>query len=417
MTTTFFLVAVVIVTALFFDFTNGFHDSANAMGTSVATGAMRPRTAVLIAAILNVVGAFLSTEVAKTISGGLVNDAFVTPTMIFAGLVAAILWNLTTWLFGLPSSSSHALFGGLIGAVLVGAGVSGVNFSVVVSKILLPAVVAPVVAGLAAGLAIFFVFRLFRRADQEPAAGWFRRAQTISASMIALAHGTSDGQKTMGVITLVLITAGYQDSGTGPQTWVIACAGLAIGLGTYSGGWRIMRTMGKGLTDLKSPQGFAAETTSAAAILASAHMGFGLSTTQVCSGSVIGSGAGKKFSAVRWGTARRMMYGWLLTLPAAALFGAIAAAIALIGPIGIIIVLAALLAGTATIVAISRRTAVTRHNVNESRDVTVQFGRVATPPVMAAAGAVASPAIAPIIIRQPTLTPPTNDTTTTGPQT
>jgi PiT family inorganic phosphate transporter len=287
----------------------------------------------------------------------------------------------------------------------------------VVSKILLPAVVAPVVAGLAAGLAIFFVFRLFRRADQEPAAGWFRRAQTISASMIALAHGTSDGQKTMGVITLVLITAGYQDSGTGPQTWVIACAGLAIGLGTYSGGWRIMRTMGKGLTDLKSPQGFAAETTSAAAILASAHMGFGLSTTQVCSGSVIGSGAGRKFSAVRWGTARRMMYGWLLTLPAAALFGAIAAAIALIGPIGIVIVLAALLAGTATIVSISRRTAVTRHNVNESRDVTVQFGRVTTPPVMAGAGAVAAPAIAPIIIRQPALTPPTNDTTSTGPQT
>ena len=163
MTTTLFLVAVVILTALFFDFTNGFHDSANAMATSVATGALRPRTAVLIAAILNVAGAFLSTEVAKTISGGIVNDAFVTPTMIFAGLVAAILWNLTTWLFGLPSSSSHALFGGLIGAVLVGAGVSGVNFSVVVSKILLPAIIAPVVAGLAAGLATFFVYRLVPR--------------------------------------------------------------------------------------------------------------------------------------------------------------------------------------------------------------------------------------------------------------
>ena len=198
MTTTLFLVAIVIVTALFFDFTNGFHDSANAMATSVATGAFRPRTAVLVAAILNVVGAFMSTEVAKTISGGMVNDVFVTPTMIFAGLVAAILWNLTTWLFGLPSSSSHALFGGLIGAVLVGAGVSGVNFSVVVSKILLPAIMAPVVAGLAAGLATSLVFRWFRSADHEPAAGWFRRAQTISGSMIALAHGTSDGQKTMG---------------------------------------------------------------------------------------------------------------------------------------------------------------------------------------------------------------------------
>src|SRR6478609_9127659 len=174
MTTTLFLVAVVILTALFFDFTNGFHDSANAMATSVATGALRPRTAVLIAAVLNVVGAFLSTEVAKTISGGMVNDAVVTPVMIFAGLVGAILWNLVTWLFGLPSSSSHALFGGLIGAVLVGAGASGVNFSVVVSKILLPAVVAPVVAGIGAGLATFLLFRWFQHADQEPAAGWFR---------------------------------------------------------------------------------------------------------------------------------------------------------------------------------------------------------------------------------------------------
>jgi len=414
MTTTLFLVAVVIVTALFFDFTNGFHDSANAMATSVATGAFRPRTAVLVAAILNVVGAFLSTEVAKTISGGMVNDAFVTPTMIFAGLVAAILWNLVTWLFGLPSSSSHALFGGLIGAVLVGAGAAGVNFSVVVSKILLPAVVAPVVAGVAAGLATFLLFRWFHNADQEPAAGWFRRAQTVSGSMIALAHGTSDGQKTMGVITLVLITAGYQASGTGPQTWVVAAAGLAIGLGTYSGGWRIMRTMGKGLTDLHSPQGFAAETTSAAAILASAHMGFGLSTTQVCSGSVIGSGAGRKLSRVRWGTARRMVYGWLLTLPAAALFGAVAAAIAITGPIGIVMVLVALLSGTGAIVTISRRTAVNRHNVGESRDVTVQFSR--TPAALVVTGPPAAsnpPSIAPIVIKQ---TSPPQPTVTSSPR-
>jgi len=383
MSTTFFLVAVVIVTALFFDFTNGFHDSANAMGTSVATGAFRPRTAVVIAAILNVVGAFLSTEVAKTISGGIVNDALVTPTMIFAGLVAAILWNMTTWLFGLPSSSSHALFGGLIGAVLIGAGAAGVNFSVVVSKILLPAVAAPVVAGLAAGLATFLVYRWFRGVEQGPAAGWFRRAQTVSASMIALAHGTSDGQKTMGVITLVLITGGYQAAGTGPQTWVIATAGLAIGLGTYSGGWRIMRTMGKGLVDLQSPQGFAAETTSAAAILASAHMGFGLSTTQVCSGSIIGTGAGRKLATVRWGKARRMVYGWMLTLPAAALFGAIAAAVALTGPLGVLIVLLALLAGSGGIFAISRRTAVTHLNVNDSPNVTVSFGRTRPSPLPA----------------------------------
>ncbi len=371
MTTTLFLVTLVIATALFFDFTNGFHDSANAMATSVATGALAPRIAVLVAAILNVAGAFLSTEVAKTISGGIVNDAVVTPTMIFAGLVGAILWNLLTWLFGLPSSSSHALFGGLIGAVLIGAGASGVNFSVVVSKILLPAIMAPLVAGLAAGLATFLLYKMINRADQEPATGWFRKAQTVSASLVALAHGTSDGQKTMGVITLVLITAGYQESGTGPQFWVIASAGLAIGLGTYSGGWRIMRTMGRGIVDVHAPQGFAAETTSAAAILASSHMGFGLSTTQVCSGSIMGSGIGRRLARVRWGTARRILYGWLLTLPAAALVGAAAAAIALTGTTGVIVVFIALLAGALAIYAISRRAPVSSENVNDSADVVI----------------------------------------------
>src|SRR6478752_2758574 len=418
MTTTLFVVALVILTALVFDFTNGFHDSANAMAGPVATGALRPRTAVVIAAILNVIGAFLSTEVAKTISGGIVNDAVVTPVMIFAGLVGAILWNLTTWLFGLPSSSSHALFGGLIGAVLVGAGTAGVNFSVIVSKIVLPALMAPLVAGLAAGLATFLVYRWLRRADRDPAVRWFRRGQTVSGSMIALAHGTSDGQKTMGVITLVLITAGYQESGTGPQSWVIVAAGLAIGLGTYSGGWRIMRTLGKGLTDLQPLQGFAAETTSSAAILASAHMGFGLSTTQVCSGSVIGSGAGRRLASVRWGTARRMVYGWMLTLPAAAAFGAIAAAIALTGSLGVVIVLAALVAGTTTIVLISRRTAVTRHNVNDSRDVRVQFSKSPTADPNGGRGQTLGdmPPIAPIIIRQTAVPPPASDITSAGSQ-
>jgi len=375
MSTTLFLVTMVIITALFFDFTNGFHDSANAMATSVATGALLPKVAVLIAAILNVVGAFLSTEVARTISGGIVNDALVTPTMIFAGLVGAILWNLLTWLFGLPSSSSHALFGGLIGAVLIGAGASGVNLSVVMSKIVLPAIMAPLVAGLGAGLATFALYKMINRADREPQAGWFRRAQSVSASLVALSHGTSDGQKTMGVITLVLITAGYQESGTGPQFWVVATAGLAIGLGTYSGGWRIMRTMGKGIVDVKSPQGFAAETTSAAAILASSHMGFGLSTTQVCSGSIMGSGVGKKLAEVRWGSARKVVYGWLLTLPAAALVGGVAAAIALTGTIGLILVFAALLVGAGTIYAISKRAPVSSDNVNDSADVTINPAR------------------------------------------
>ncbi len=363
------LVALVVITALFFDFTNGFHDSANAMATSVATGALRPRVAVLIAAVLNVAGAFLSTAVAKTISGGIVDDALVTPTMVFAGLAAAILWNLVTWLFGLPSSSSHALFGGLIGAVLVGAGISGVNFPVVVSKILLPAVAAPVVAGVAAGFATALAYRFVRPAAAGPASTWFRRAQTVSASLVALAHGTSDGQKTMGVITLVLITAGYQESGTAPQLWVIATAGLAIGLGTYSGGWRIMRTMGRGIVDIAAPQGFAAETASATAILASSHLGFGLSTTQVCSGSILGSGMGRRLAGVRWSTARRIVYGWLLTLPAAAVIGALAAAVALSGPLGILVVLTALIVGALGIYAVSRRAPVSSSTVNDSADV------------------------------------------------
>jgi PiT family inorganic phosphate transporter len=189
--------------------------------------------------------------------------------------------------------------------------------------------------------------------------------------MIALAHGTSDGQKTMGVITLVLITAGYQASGTGPQLWVIAAAGLAIGLGTYSGGWRIMRTMGKGIVDITAPQGLAAETTSAAAILASSHMGFGLSTTQVCAGSIVGSGVGRRQAEVRWGTARKMVYGWLLTLPAAGLVGGLSAWIALSGTIGVIAVFAILVAGSATIWTISRRAPVSSENVNDARDVVI----------------------------------------------
>ncbi len=371
MSSTFFIVCMVVITALAFDFTNGFHDSANAMATSVATGALKPRVAVLIAAVLNVVGAFLSTEVARTISGGIVDDAVVTPVMVFAGLIGAILWNLATWLFGLPSSSSHALFGGLIGAVLVGAGASGVNFPTVVSKILLPAVIAPVVAGLAAGLATYLAYKVIAGRGGRRAESGFRHGQTVSASLVALAHGTSDGQKTMGVITLVLITAGYQESGSGPQFWVILAAGLAIGLGTYSGGWRIMRTMGKGLVEIEAPQGFAAETASTATILASSHLGFGLSTTHVCSGSIVGSGVGRRLAEVRWTTARKMVYAWLLTLPAAALVGGIAALVANTGTLGTVVMLAVLVVAALAIVSIARRSKVSSDNVNDASEVVV----------------------------------------------
>ncbi|MFJ2965062.1 anion permease [Streptomyces collinus] len=368
-----FLVAVVIVTALAFDFTNGFHDTANAMATSIATGALAPRTAVLISGVLNVVGAFLSTEVARTISGGIVDDTLVSPGMIFAGLVGAILWNLLTWLVGLPSSSSHALFGGLIGAVWVGAGTHGVNFDKVVEKVLVPAVASPVVAGVAALLATYLAYRLTDRARKDSVTRGFRIGQVASASLVSLAHGTNDAQKTMGVITLTLISAGALGHDAGPPLWVIASAGLAIGLGTYLGGWRIIRTMGKGLTEIQSPQGFAAETASTTVILTSAHLGFALSTTQVASGSILGAGLGRRLAEVRWGVAGRMIVAWVITLPAAALAGGLAAAVVQnggdLGTAVVALVGAALAAG---IVVVSRRNPVHAHNVNDAHEVSIR---------------------------------------------
>jgi PiT family inorganic phosphate transporter len=375
------IVVLVIVLALFFDFTNGFHDTANAMATPIATGALKPRTAVALAAVLNLVGAFLSTEVARTISGGLIKEGDggiqITPEMIFAGLIGAVCWNMVTWLFGLPSSSSHALFGGLIGAAIVGAGVGAVDFDVLVSKVVLPALVAPLVAGVVA----FAATRLAYAITRDPATGRglgrgnFRYAQIFSSSLVALAHGTNDAQKTMGVITLTLIATGSQAVGTGPMFWVIAACALAIALGTYTGGWRIIKTMGTGLTDIKPAQGFAAETSTAATILASSHLGFALSTTQVASGSVIGSGLGRKGASVRWRTAGRIGVGWLLTLPAAAAVGAVAALLASTGAVGIVI---DALLGVAVIVAIfviSSRDQVTSGSVVSEVDAAVSAVR------------------------------------------
>ncbi|MFE1883961.1 inorganic phosphate transporter [Streptomyces diastatochromogenes] len=368
-----FLVAVVIVTALAFDFTNGFHDTANAMATSIATGALKPRTAVLVSGVLNIVGAFLSTEVAKTISGGIVDDTLVTPGMIFAGLVGAILWNLLTWLAGLPSSSSHALFGGLVGAVWVGAGSDGVHFDKVVEKVLIPAVVSPVVAGVAALIATYLAYRLTERARRESVTKGFRIGQIASASLVSLAHGTNDAQKTMGVITLTLISAGALGHEAGPPVWVIGAAGLAIGLGTYLGGWRIIRTMGKGLTEIQSPQGFAAETASTTVILTSAHLGFALSTTQVASGSILGAGLGRRLAEVRWGVAGRMVAAWLITLPAAALVGGLAASVVKHGGNAGTAVIALVAVALATVIVLaSRRNPVHANNVNDHHEVTVR---------------------------------------------
>jgi PiT family inorganic phosphate transporter len=368
--TELFVVITVIAVALIFDFTNGFHDSANAMAGPVATGALRPRTAVILGALLNLVGACLSTEVAKTISGGFFDDALITVPMILAGLVGAIIWNLTTWLLGLPSSSSHALFGGLIGAVVVGAGLASVNGWVIVSKVLLPAIVAPLVAGIAAAWATRLAYRITRKTPSVHSNTGFKHGQAFTASMVALAHGTSDGQKTMGVITLVLIAANLQASGTGPQLWVIITAGIAIGLGTYSGGWRIMRTMGKGIVEIETPQGAASGAATSATILASAHLGFGLSTTHVSTGSILGSGVGRG-AEVRWSVASRMAFAWLLTLPGAGLVGGLAALLADQGVVGVI-ALIVLLAGVCLVIyVLSRRHRITHANVTDSHEVLV----------------------------------------------
>jgi len=362
-------VIVVIVVALIFDFTNGFHDTANAMATSVATGALRPRVAVLISAVLNLVGAFLSTEVAQTISSGIINEGSsgvdITPTMIFAGLVGAVLWNLATWYLGLPSSSTHALLGGLIGAAIIGSGFDAVNFSAVLTKVVVPAFLSPVVAGAVALVATVCAYRITQNARTRGAEAGFRHGQTISASLVSLAHGTNDAQKTMGVITLTLIAAGYQGADTPPQFWVIASCGLAIALGTYLGGWRIMRTVGKRITDVKAPQGFAAETSSAATILVSSHLGFALSTTQVTSGAVVGSGLGKKLASVHWGVVGRIATAWVVTLPAAALVGGLAAWAASTSIVGLIAVAVVATACGAGLFVLARRHPVTRENVNE----------------------------------------------------
>ena len=337
------MVALVIALALIFDFTNGFHDTANAMATPIATGALKPKTAVLLAASLNFVGAFLSTEVAKTISGGLINEgeAGVTfgPDLIFAGLVGAIIWNLFTWLLGLPSSSSHALFGGLIGAAVVGASLSAgsidfgiINGGVFVSKILIPAALAPLTAGVVAYLATRIAYAVTRKRERDG----FKRGQVFTSSLVSLAHGTNDAQKTMGVITLALIASGMQEAGTGPTILVIAGCALAIAAGTYSGGWRIIKTLGKGITDVEPAQGFAAEAATTATILASSTVGFALSTTQVASGSVIGTGLGRKGASVRWRTAGRIAAGWVITIPAAALVSGLAALLASTGFWGVI---------------------------------------------------------------------------------
>ncbi|PFG44814.1 PiT family inorganic phosphate transporter [Isoptericola jiangsuensis] len=366
------LLVLVVVTALAFDFTNGFHDTGNAMATSIATRALKPKTAVLLSAVLNMAGAFLSLTVAATIAKGLVDAGAINLEVVFAGLVGGIVWNLLTWLLGLPSSSSHALVGGVIGAVLAAAGTSGVIWSGVLSKVLVPALLAPVIAIGVAAVGTALVARLTKGVSQDVTSRGFRWGQVGSASLVSLAHGTNDAQKSMGIILLALITAGAVPADSSVPFWVIFACAFFMALGTYLGGWRIIRTLGKGLVEIDSRQGMAAETSSAAVILLSSHFGFSLSTTHVATGSILGSGVGMPGAKVRWGVAGRMLAAWGMTLPAAGLVGAVCYWIqhGIGGALGTLIVLAILLGVAFTIWTASRRKPVDHSNVNEEWDET-----------------------------------------------
>jgi PiT family inorganic phosphate transporter len=347
-------VIIVVATALAFDFTNGFHDTANVVATSISTRAMAPRLAVGYAAILNFVGAFISLEVAATVASDVVNPEAITLLVVFAGLIGAIAWNLVTWYFGLPSSSSHALIGGIVGAMLVANGPGDVFFEDgIVGKVMLPAVVAPTLAFLVGGAAILLLYRIVGALRPAPVTGGFRGGQVISGGLLALAHGTNDAQKTMGVIALALVAYGSLPANDPtPPSWVVVSAAAAIALGTYVGGWRIIRTMGSRIHKMDAAQGFAAQGAGAAVILASTHGGFPLSTTHTISGAVIGSGAAKRLSAVRWGVAGNIVVAWIVTLPASAAIGALTYGVTRVfgtGAVGPIVVSAVILAGSAVL--------------------------------------------------------------------
>jgi inorganic phosphate transporter, PiT family len=345
-------VIIVVATALIFDFTNGFHDTANVVATSISTRAMAPRIAVGYASILNFVGAFISLQVAATVASDVVDPNSITLLVVFGGLVGAIAWNLITWYFGLPSSSSHALIGGIVGAMLVAQGPGAVFFEEgILGKVMIPALVAPTLAFVIGGIAILLLYRIVGRLRPGPVTQGFRGGQIISGGLLALAHGTNDAQKTMGVIALALVAYGSLPAADPtPPTWVIVSAATAIAAGTYVGGWRIIKTMGSRIHKMDAAQGFAAQGAGAAVILASSHGGFPLSTTHTISGAVIGSGAAKRLSAVRWGVAGNIVAAWIVTLPAAASIGALTYGVTRLfgtGPVGPVIVSALILGGSA----------------------------------------------------------------------
>jgi PiT family inorganic phosphate transporter len=389
-TTATVILILVVVVALAFDFTNGFHDTANAMATSIATGALTPKVAVALSGILNLVGAFLSVEVALTVTNAVVkiqnSDGTPKPALldgggsdllliVLAGLIGGIVWNLATWLLGLPSSSSHALFGGLIGATMAGLGTSGVNWNGdgskvdgVIGKVILPALASPIIAGVVAAAGTWLIYRITAGVGRRFTDQGFRWGQIGSASLVSLAHGTNDAQKTMGVITLALIASGHWTDPSNIPFWVKAACAIAISSGTYLGGWRIIRTLGKGLVEIAAPQGMAAEAASGAVILISSHLGFALSTTHVATGSILGTGVGKPGATVRWRVAGRMLAAWVITLPAAGVVGAITWYIADVlggGLFGAIVITAILVAAAAYMYLHSRKEPVHSGNVND----------------------------------------------------
>ncbi len=347
------LLYIVVATALAFDFTNGFHDTANVVATSISTRAASPRMAIAVASLLNFAGAFISLKVAATVGTGIVQATAITQTMVFAGLVGAIAWNLATWWLGLPSSSSHALIGGLVGAALVAKGAGAVEGDGLVSKVIVPALVAPILAFAVAGVAILVVYRIVGRLRPGPVTRAFRFGQLASGGMLALSHGTNDAQKTMGIITLALVAHGNISAESfHVPGWVVVASASAIALGTYSGGWRIIRTMGTRIIKMDPPQGFSAQSAGAAVILAASHFGYPLSTTHVINGGIMGAGAAKRLSAVRWGVAGNIVVAWVLTLPMAAMGGALVYGVTRIfgtGVAGPIVVVAAVLLAVVTL--------------------------------------------------------------------
>jgi PiT family inorganic phosphate transporter len=316
------LLVVVIVLAVAFDYINGFHDTANAIATSVATRALHPRQAIVMAAAFNFIGAFAGTAVAKTIGSGLVQEETTTQGVVVAALVGAIAWNLITWARGLPSSSSHALIGGLIGATLIASGTDALQVGGILGKVLVPMIFSPLIGFVGAFALMLGIYWVFRRAHRRPLGRIFRRVQVVSAGFMAFSHGSNDAQKTMGIITLALFSAGVIPDITVP-TWVIVIAATALSLGTAIGGWRIMRTMGHRVADLEPVHGFAAETTAATILFTTAHFGIPVSTTHVISSAIMGVGSSRGPRGVRWGVARNILVAWVVTIPAAASVAAV----------------------------------------------------------------------------------------------